>query len=70
MAGETIKENLCENYSIIIQDLSEVEHFGFKGTNPRIYLGIEGKSNKIFDGIPSQNQFARSIRELQTYLGD
>lgn len=52
------------------EDVSEVEHFGIGGLNPRLYLGFAGKGNTIFDGIPARGTLQNTIRDYQTMIGE
>ena len=50
-------------------DVSEVQNFGMLGMNPRFYMGLEGKSNIILEGVPSYSIFNHTIRQQKFLIG-
>ncbi len=54
----------------LVEDASEVDNFGMTGINPRFYIGIDGTSNTVLDGVPSYTRLQQTIRTYQIMLGD
>lgn len=48
----------------------EIENLGIIGVNQRIYIGIAGKDNTIFTGIPKYPKFQDVIRQYEIQVGN
>ncbi len=53
----------------VLQDAAETERFGGVGIRPRIFLGVDGVSNTVLDGLPSYQRLKRNIRNYETQIG-
>ena len=59
-----------DNFENIKKDAKEVENFGMIGLNPRFYIGINGNSNTVIDGIPTITKINQTIRLYEIELGE
>ncbi len=68
---ETMDKCLRENsFYEIKMDALEIENFGISGMSPRFYIGIDGRDNTVFDGIPQYSKFNRTIRQYEFSIGN
>lgn len=58
------------NIKEIIMDAAEIDNFGIDGASPRFYIGLNGESNTIIDGVPRYNKFRQTIRQYEFILGE
>ncbi|MBI1935198.1 thioredoxin domain-containing protein [Candidatus Woesearchaeota archaeon] len=54
----------------IKMDAAEVENFGIVGISPRFYIGLNGRSNIVIDGVPSYAKFRQAVREHEYTIGN
>ena len=59
-----------QEFDEIKEDISEIKRLGISGIKQKFYLGIEGRNNKVFDGIPGYESFRRSIRQSILQIGE
>lgn len=58
-----------QEYDVLMEDILEVKRFGILGIKQKFYIGIEGKDNKIVDGVPSYTRFQRLIKQHLFNIG-
>ena len=68
---ESMNKCLRENsFFEIKMDALEIENFGISGMSPRFYIGIDGRDNTVFDGIPQYSKFNKTIRQYEFSIGN
>jgi len=50
--------------------ISEIRKLGMLGIKQRFYLGLDGVDNQIIDGMPSYENFQRSVKKSLFEIGD
>jgi len=61
---------LNEELEEIQLNIAEVRKLGMLGIKQRIYLGLDGADNQIIDGMPSYENFQRSVKKYLFEVGD
>ena len=59
-----------KNLDQIHADALEVENLGIIAINQRFYIGIAGRDNTVFDGIPKYVRFQKAIRQYEIQVGN
>jgi len=58
-----------KEFDELLEDASEVEHFGIVGLNQRFYIGLY-KDNTALNGVPNYNKFNITIRQYLFTIGN
>jgi len=51
------------------EEMREVEWFGMTATQPRFYIGLNGKDNTVIEGVPEFDRFRIALRNNQLLIG-
>jgi hypothetical protein len=59
-----------KEFDQIREDMVEIHKYNFEGIQPIISIGLLGRDNRIFWGIPRYETIRRTILDYQTAVGD